>query len=748
MAKGYIVGSAWVEYISDTTARVHVDGHFQFGYWYEWGVRVRLYANGVQVATNAGYTTGVNQATAYCSGYVDVPRIGRDDSVSWSAVYSSETVDGYGGLGESGSTGGWLTITKMPMYAPDAPTAGGISRVSDNNVSLWWGNNTSTTKPYSNVYVQRSVDGGSWATIATLGVVSSYADTTTSANHSYAYRIASGNGSGLSGWVYFGTVYMTPAAPASISVARSGETNVIINVENYANTATALVLERSTDGANWSVVKTISGVVRSTTDNPGGGTFYYRAKNTRDGLVSGYAYSGAVVTITAPAPPTLTGPNQSAFVNVAEGSVALTWLHNTIDGSAQSAAEIQLSTDGGSTWTTKTASTSQSLTVQLSEFAVNDTVTWRVRTKGAAAEFGGYSATRSFSVAQVPTFSIVSPVGTVNTLPLHVQIDYSDPSGTINSMAVQITGAGSYYSQTFQGTSGYISTSDFIPADGESYQIEISVTSTTGLGASAIGSFEAAYDKPYPAGMTVEVDKDSTFVSITATAPVDIDDEFDGNFLVLNGESSYIDGDTAVFDEAEFEGDTVTMNTVGYVIPAAVEIYRVVGDERVLVGRGGGITASAFDRYAPLNTDFYYESVSLSQIGAINTLIEPQRIDGDFIAIVHGDEMLPLMYNPTYRVDVTLPDKQRVHAWGRRYPLSFVGDSVDEAREVGGVVVGIESVRRLNEMVTDGGRGVLKDQFGDVVRADFDGIKADFQIGRPDAWLVTMTANRIDGEAL
>ena len=76
-------------------------------------------------------------------------------------------------------------------------------------------------RPYSSVEVQRATDGGAWARIATLGNVSSYTDTTTSANHQYQWRVRASNSAGTSGFSSTQVLATTPAAPGAPTAVKT-----------------------------------------------------------------------------------------------------------------------------------------------------------------------------------------------------------------------------------------------------------------------------------------------------------------------------------------------------------------------------------------------------------------------------------------------------------------------------------------------------------------------------------------------
>ena len=120
--------------------------------------------------------------------------------------------------------------------------------------------------------------------------------------------------------------------------------------------------------------------------------FYYRARNTRASLASGWsAASNKVVTIVAPAAPSLITPASGVTLPKTQPTVSFSWKHNPIDGSEQSAAQLQHSVNGGSTWTAVQVTGNDQETAVANSWEKNATVTWRVRTKGAHADYGPWS---------------------------------------------------------------------------------------------------------------------------------------------------------------------------------------------------------------------------------------------------------------------------------------------------------------------------------------------------------------------
>ena len=187
----------------------------------------------------------------------------------------------------------------------------------------------------------------------------------------------------------------------------------------------------------------------------------------RGSLVSAWSEpSEAVVTICAPAAPTLLTPTRGQVLLVSQGRVTFTWHHNPIDGSAQSAAEVQYSTDGAS-WKTVTATTARSASVP--NFPLNSTVYWRVRTKGVHADFGPWSGNSSFHVRQPPQLAFDAPGQTVRNVPVGVSVQYVDASGALAAMAVAITDMGGnvlYEEALGTSTATSVTKDEWMPEDG------------------------------------------------------------------------------------------------------------------------------------------------------------------------------------------------------------------------------------------------------------------------------------------
>ena len=147
MAKGSVNGSWSVSGTSETSYTLSCSGSYSFGPWYLWGVRVTCYIGGTQVATNAGYTTGKYQTTASCSGSRTISRTHSDQSIYCEVKSWGETVNGIGSVGESDSTGGWITVPAKRSFTVSYNANGGSG--APGSQTKWYGENLtlSSSKP-------------------------------------------------------------------------------------------------------------------------------------------------------------------------------------------------------------------------------------------------------------------------------------------------------------------------------------------------------------------------------------------------------------------------------------------------------------------------------------------------------------------------------------------------------------------------------------------------------------------------
>lgn len=629
-----------------------------------------------------------------------------DINAYWNSVYKGTI-----------SASGTISVAAITTYAPIAPSSVASVRSDDSLTSVSWVLESDTTHPYSSLKLQRQVDGGSFSDLATVATTAtSYADTTTAANHSYAYRLVATNGKGSATSAATATTYNTPAAPTAVSASRLAETTVSLAITNPANTATALEIQRSQDAATWEDIATIDGApVTSATDTPGGGTFYYRARNTRDDLISAWSpASNAVVTITPPAAPTITAPASGATIATSTASINVAWLHNSIDGSAQTSAEIDYSTDGGETWTAATVTGTASTYAISNNFTANTDVSIRVRTKGAHADYGEYSAVRTVYIRQTPTVYFAEPSAgfIVENMPIAVQVSYTDISGELANLQLEITDAnGRNVYSLDMGTALQveITPADFLPENGQSYTLTATARSSSTLSAIATANIDVQFVPPMDADLYIEPDAETGYANIVVTIVED--------------------------DEKEES--------------ISVSLYRISNGSRVLLAEGLTAGSSFEDKYAPLRTDYQYEAVSFAASGAYSTTTFTARIQTPWFFMYAGNTVARARKNPSGSVSLSRPSKRRIFYAGRTNPVSYDDTSnVLEQRTFTAIVDTKQDADAFAEIVYAGGRAVFKSADGDVMHVDADiKLTPDYQ-SRIKYGAIEVTLYKIDGAVL
>ena len=603
--------------------------------------------------------------------------------------------------------------TNAVVTKPNAPKSASVARDSDtqNTVTIVPGS------PCAGLYlahdVQRQMDGGAWSDFGTIEAAGAKKlDRTTSANHSWRYRVRSRNAAGASAWVETGTVYNTPCAPGKPKMARVSDTKVKGEFENLANTATGTEIQRSQDLKAWAAVRTTQGKAVGFEDDPGGGTFYYRARNVRESLVSEWAYSDGIVTICAPAAPTITSPSSSQVIPKTQASITVAWRHNPIDGSAQTTAQWRYSTDGGKTWTTRDVSGAASSAALANSFAVNTKLTVQARTKGAHADFGLWSAAVSTYVRQVPTVTIEQPADgfTIENTPVHVLVKYSDPSGSLaaGTLTVRDASGAQVYSRDLMGGLEFdIPRGEWLPSDGAAYTLEASVRSSSTLQASAGREVSVSYVLPSVAIADAVPDPSTGYVAVT----------------VREGRT-----DAAVAMES-------------------ASLWRNVGGVRTLLGENLHDDSQVVDRYAPLNTDYSYETASFADSGAASEASFPGRLESALLFVYWSGGIASGMYEPADEFSVK-PDFSTFQVAGKRYPVAVIGESVAEPHDVGVKLRSREEAMRFYEAVRSCEPMVFKTLYGFVFHGVATAKLTPSLTDGEGSWEVSMDVTRVDGDAL
>jgi fibronectin type 3 domain-containing protein len=212
-------------------------------------------ANVVQRSSNGGSTwTTLANVSATATSYTD-------STASAGATYSYRVYATNGSVNSSNSN--MATVTTIPA-APQNLTA---SAASASQINLTWSNVTGAT----GFRVDRSLDGATWSTLATLGTgVTSYANTGLAASTTYYYRVLATNSSGTSAASATASAKTVAATTSSIPNAASNfmawstsNTTAQLSWQDNSNNETGFKVSYSLDGVHWYFLGTTGANVTS-----------------------------------------------------------------------------------------------------------------------------------------------------------------------------------------------------------------------------------------------------------------------------------------------------------------------------------------------------------------------------------------------------------------------------------------------------------------------------------------------------
>lgn len=420
------------------------------------------------------------------------------------------------------------------VQAPSAPTSLTATRINDGQINLSWTNNSTAHHEYSNVKVYRSVDGGGYALIATLGVVTSYSDTTTSANNKYQYKVQASNAAGTADSSASSAVYMTPGAPSSLTATKLSNTNIQldwINNVSYGETTGGVDVYESQNGGAYAYLASVAaGVTTYNHVSPSTSvTHRYKVLATKGALFSSFSNESAIITLlsTAGAP---TGLSPSGTYFDANEAIVFTWTHNPTDATPQSKYQLQYAVDGGAYTTVgPTTSTVSSYTLPAATLTNGHTITWRVATAGENGTVGAYSSVSTIFTQDRPTSVIAVPSGSSHNLShLTAEWTYFQAQSAAQSAwhaYLYLKGALSDYSDaTLVGEEAGTGTTDEVTfsttlLDGSTYGVKVYVTSVNDLTSIDAGTDLQEFTVSFlpPAAVTLAASYDSDLGQMVIT---------------------------------------------------------------------------------------------------------------------------------------------------------------------------------------------------------------------------------------
>lgn len=607
------------------------------------------------------------------------------------------------------SSDGWhISSTASVTYTlpalPTAPTIGTAS-ISGSTATVSWTNRGT----YANVLVYGDVNGTEQL-MATVAGTATSTSVTVPGDASARFRVAGKNDVGTgakSGWTSY--VYTVPSAPTSLTGARSTGTQVDLVSDNQSSIATGYELQWSESSGFETIAgsDTGSGVFTSGSYSVSSstGTVWFRLRNTRGSDYGPWTASNAVQVQAPPNAPTPTSPQTGSTVATG-GTVTLSAVYNSADGSARTSRQWRVSANGGASWTTYTDN-SDSHVLQ-NAYASGTTVTWGARDKGALNEWGPWSDNQTFIVKTPPTVTVTAPSGTVTSMPIQYRASYQDAAGSFAAGTLTVLHNGmEVYSEALTGQmSGSVTATEFLPLQGETYTFRFDARSTTGLRASA-----------------------SVDVGISFTPPK-------GGTL-----------------EQAFDADTGEANiTVGFGTGEGVSIeyltlFRVTDGTRVLLADNLTDGAGVTDVYAPINHPYEYELVSHASSGAVKAVAFHAMNGTNRHYFVWGGGTEWAVWAPSGSKKVSRA-QEYVSFFGKRLPVLFDPDKVDVSVDQSFTLTALEASSGFERMARTAGSCIVKSPDGSVFRAGITGASFNrVQTSRAYMDAVTVSMRMVEGEA-
>lgn len=237
------------------------------------------------------------------------------------------------------------------------------------------------------------------------------------AGHKYKVRCRSYRGSKYSEWSDYSTNVSTiPSAPSSITTCRAASKTSVYLEWPAVTTAETYDIEYTTKKSYFDIsdqTTTVSGIKTTKYEKTGlesGQEYFFRVRAVNSQGESGWSGIKSVSIGDEPAAPT----TWSSSTTVVTGEdLILYWVHNSIDGSSQVKAELELVIGEASQVVEIINSTDEDEKDKTSKYPIDtsaytegSSILWRVRTCGVTGVYGEWSVQRTINVYAPPTLEM------------------------------------------------------------------------------------------------------------------------------------------------------------------------------------------------------------------------------------------------------------------------------------------------------------------------------------------------------
>ena len=410
------------------------------------------------------------------------------------------------------------------IAAPAAPSMSGATYVaSSNSIRIQFTNSAQ----YSDLtYIRKYMDDASqssnaYSDIAVLNKsITEYVMPNVEAGHKYRFCAVAHNGNkGASPWSglsnFTDWVEAPPVAPSKLSAQSTAELSVNLKwtdggytgdhydvVYSYIKEEVELYPSTSSRVQHYEFDALPVGGGQSCSINidDGGKTWYFRVRRrSSNGWSAWSPMISAVIGKTPSAPVTY-----STQPYISDGTALLRWSYVNVDGSEQSAAQIQVRVGTSAPAVINVTGDAQSYEMSLTGIANGTGVAWRVRCKGVIDTWGELSSTKTFTVVSEPTLVVGdgSANGTISTYPVTITATsdaqsrpvsfYAQLACTADTETTMPDGTTTIYREgtvvwseqlepTGTGATFEILPVDVMLEDGTSYMLSVTVANAYGL---------------------------------------------------------------------------------------------------------------------------------------------------------------------------------------------------------------------------------------------------------------------------
>jgi phosphodiesterase/alkaline phosphatase D-like protein len=394
------------------------------------------------------------------------------------------------------TTGAVIDTFSLTNSLPAAPGNLSATAVSASEIDLSWTNNATNQTGFS---IQRSTDGTTFTPLAAVAAnVTSFKDTGLTAHTQYFYRVqaTNANGGSLFSNVASASTSSTgiPAAPSNLLATAVSTSEIDLSWTNNATDQTGFLIQRSTDGTNFTSLATVAANVTSFNDTglTANTQYFYRVQATNANGGSLFSNVASATTNTnMPA-----APSNLMATAVSTSEIDLFWTNNATN---QTGFLIQMSTDG-ITFTQLATVAGNVTSFKNTGLTANTQYFYRVQATNAngASPFSNVASATTATSSGTPAApsNLVAVVASLNEIDLtwvnnamnqtSITIQRSLDGTNFTSIATVVAGATSFHDTTVAAKTQYYYRVQAVNASGSSASNVVTTKTATAPAASGI----------------------------------------------------------------------------------------------------------------------------------------------------------------------------------------------------------------------------------------------------------------------